>query len=102
MTIAYYEVYANSPYMNNGDIYYNTELMNRYSTREKAVNALRRWAEIKGIPFTENHHEVNEFDVKDIVGLFYDVNNEPVSYTKKWEYGTYAYVMKVELVLDKE
>lgn len=106
MTFVYYEVYSNSPYLDERhNIQYNSEFINRYSVIEKARRALRRWADIKGIYYEDKHYTtgLSENDaVVEGVGVFFDSNDCPVKFENKWDYGTFACIVKKELVLDEE
>ena len=80
-------------------------MIGRYSTMEKAIARLKKWAEEKGIPFEENvHEEENPFSKSPIVhaGIYYSINDEPVKYTDHWAYASEAIIIERCMELDHD
>lgn len=98
-------------------------LLGRYSTEQKGTERLRTWAENKGIDYDdhmENHNyptigipieydEVEDsikneltFEKITVVGMFFDINDEPTTFGGDWVYASYAILRREILELDKD
>ena len=89
------------------------ETIGRFSTEEKALDCLQKWAEEKGLNFAENLHvntigelynpsDDRYFEIIKEVGLYYDIDNNPVEYEKlDWVYSTSAMLIKYKILLDE-
>ena len=110
MTFKYYEVTAFKPRLDyDRNTYHEPESLGFFSTKEKAENKLKEWCSNKGIFFNANYYSLNQkfltkFDdivaLISVAGMFFDVDDKPVSYEDKWDYASYAAVTEKELILD--
>ena len=92
------------------------EPLGLYSTEEKAMEKLRKFAEEKGIPFDENFcklelgypdfyensYNVTCFSIGE-VGIWFNANDEPVKNIRDDSYyGTGAFIIKKVMTLDED
>ena len=98
----------------NSEYYYGDEKnLGRFTTKEKALDRIRRWAENeKGFSFEGNHYreiapvfdsspEIKSEEI-DIVGLFYNYKDEPVASNDDWYYATYAFIKSETYIVDED
>lgn len=120
MKVVWYKVIAKENYSLKydawtGSEYYSGDVRNlgRFTTKEKAFERLRRWAENeKGFSFEENHYKdvAPVFDASpeikaeeiDVAGLFYNYKDEPIAYTDTWDYATYAFIRSETYIVDED
>lgn len=97
-----------------GKYYPAFDILGKFSTEEKALRCLRKWAEEKGIDFEENSYEseIAEYYEPDCdayckiikdVGLYYNSEDKQVERNSlKWLYCTSAMAVKKTLTLDED
>ena len=102
MTFTYYEVIECTPYLDDRhNINYHAESLGYFSTVANAENKITDWCYYKkGISFKDHYCAINRHDCISVCGIFFDKNDIPVDYNSAWEYGTYCFVSRKDLILD--
>ena len=104
MKIEYYKVLTvSTDLVDNSD----WDCLGQYSTLEKAEECLKRWAELKGIPFESNYYVLTDdwmtsTGAYSVCGLYYNADDKQVSFNSDWVYCTSAHIQKCTLVLDED
>lgn len=120
MQVTWYKVIARENYSLKRDFwtgneYYSgdTKMLGRFTSKDKALGRIRRWAEYeKGFDFESNHYrdiapvfdsspEIKTEEI-DVVGLFCDDNDEAVTYNSNWTYATYAFIKSETYIVDED
>lgn len=89
------------------------ENIGRYSTEEKAIARLRKFAESKGIDFEKNSEKCdsipyyeNNYGTECVtifeVGIWFNIHDEPAKTLLDRIYGTGAMVVKKSIILDED
>lgn len=105
MFMHYFEVYDNSPYLNDRhNVMFTQTLIGRYAELEDALAlAEKRTDEIGIVPRTYLP------DIKDgdktlvcVMGLFYNINDMQVDFEDSWDYGRFVSIIEIALEMNVE
>jgi len=101
MQIHYYEVYDNAPYMNDRrDVMFDQTLIGRYQKFGDALALAEEQATELGLNYKTYMEGQKYKDLRCIVGIFFDIRDNEVSYHDEWDYGRFMSVIEFNIDMD--
>ena len=99
----YFEVYDNAPYLDDHlNAMHTQTLIGRYKKFGDALKLAEDRAIELGLDYKTATTNVKNDNITLVctVGIFFDVNDNPVTYHDNWDYGRFMSIVRIDLEID--